>query len=116
MSIFPTRNNLSLKTCALLNPFEQRARSYFSVEDIDRKPPAWDPEDGGVVEETGEVLRVQSSAGHQHLQVWSEPGDVFDETKQDVCVEGSLVGLVYDDHTGGGKGTHVSTHILSATK
>lgn len=109
-TFFQTRSNLSL------NPFEQHARSYFSVEDIDRKPPAWDPEDGGVIEETREVLRVQSSAGHQHLQVWSEPGDVFDETKQDVCVEGSLVGFVYDDHTGGRKGTHVSTHILSATK
>lgn len=46
------------------------------------------------------MLSVQSRTGHQHFQVWSEPADVFDETKEDVGVQGSLVGLVYDEHTG----------------
>lgn len=71
---------------------------YFCVEDINREPPARDPKDGRVVKETGEALGVQSGAGHQHLQVCSEPGNVFDETKEDVRVERSLVGLIYDDH------------------
>lgn len=51
--------------------------SYFSVEDVDREPPAWDPKDGSIVEEPGEAFGVQSGTGHQHLQVCSEPGDVF---------------------------------------
>ncbi len=75
--------------------------SYFSVEDIDGEPPARDPEDGRVIKEAGEAFGVQSGAGHQHFQVRSEPGDVLNQTKQDVCVERSLVGLIYDDHTGG---------------
>lgn len=79
----------------------QNACSYFSVEDINRESPARDPEDGCVVKETGEALSVQSGAGHQHLQVWSEPGDVLNQTEQDVCVERSLVGLIDDDHTKG---------------
>lgn len=87
--------------CAVLSI--QITSSYFSVEDIDREPPARDPEDRRFVEEAGEALGVQSGAGHQHLQVRSEPGDVLNETKQDVCVERSLVGFIYDDHTGGRK-------------
>lgn len=83
--------------------------AYFGVEDINGEPPARDPEDGRLVEETGEALGVQGGAGHQHLQVCPEPGDVFDETKEDVGVERSLVRLVYDDHTGEGD-THTQTH------
>lgn len=73
--------------------------SYFGVEDVHGEPPARDPEDGRVVEEAGEAFGVQSGAGHQHLQVCSEPGDVFDETEEDVRVEGPLMGLIDDDHT-----------------
>lgn len=79
----------------------KHASSYFSVEDIYRKSPAGDPEDRGVVKETWKVLGVQSGTGHQHLQVWPEPGDVLDQTEQDVCMEGSLVGFINDHHTGG---------------
>lgn len=73
--------------------------SYFGVEDVNGEPPARDPKDGRIVEEMREALGVQSSAGHQHLQVCSEPGDVFDEAKEDVGVERPLVGLIDDDHT-----------------
>lgn len=75
--------------------------SNLSIEDIYREPPARDPEDRSVIEKAREALSVQSGAGHQHLQVRSEPGNVLNQTKQDVCVERSLVGLVYDDHTAG---------------
>lgn len=54
------------------------------------------------------MLGVQSRAGHQHFEVRSEPGNVFDETKEDVGVQGSLVGLIYDEHTGRREGSHMS--------
>lgn len=82
--------------------------THFSVEDVHGESPARDPENGRVVKEGGEARRVQGGTGHQHLQVGSEPGDVFDQAKQDVRVKSSLVSLVDKDHTerrktGGGK-------------
>lgn len=73
--------------------------SYFRVEDVNGEPPARDPKNGCIVEEMREAFSVQGGAGHQHLQVCSEPGDVFNETKEDVGVERPLVGLINDDHT-----------------
>lgn len=84
--------------------------SYFCVEDVDREPSARDPEDGRVVKEAGEALGVESSTGHQNLQVRSEPGDVFNQPEQDVRVKRSLVGFVYDDHTGGRGADSVGRH------
>lgn len=75
------------------------ACSYFCVKDINRESPAWDPEHRRIIKEAREAFRVQSGAGDQNLQVWSEPGDVLNQTKQDVRVERSLMGLIYDDHT-----------------
>lgn len=85
------------------NKTKQHVSSYFSIVDINGEPPARDPEDRCVIEEAREALGVQSGAGHQHLQVRSEPGNVFNQAKQDVCVECSLMSLIYDDHTGGGE-------------
>lgn len=73
--------------------------SYFCVEDVNGEPPARDPKNGCIVEEMREAFSVQSGAGNQHLQISSEPGDVFNETKEDVGVERPLVGLIDDDHT-----------------
>lgn len=52
------------------------------------------------------MLGVQSRTGYQDFQVRSKPSNVFDEAKEDVGVEGSLVGLIYDEHTGRREGAH----------
>lgn len=90
----------------VLRPFHYTdgQQRYLRVEDVHREPPAGDSEYRRVVEEAGETLCVQGGAGHQHLQVRTEPGDVLDQAKQDVCVQCPLVGLINDDHTERGEG------------
>ena len=46
--------------------------------------------------ELGDIKRC---AGDEDLELRSEPGNVFHQTKQDVSVEGALVSLVNDHHT-----------------
>lgn len=75
--------------------------SHLGVENIHREPPAGNPENRGVIEEAGKAFRVQSGARHQNLQVGSESGNVFNKAKQDVCVQCSLVGFIYEDHAAG---------------
>ena len=86
---------------------------YLGVVDVHRETSSRDPEDGRIIEEAGETLCVQCSTGHQHLQVATETGDVFYETKQDICVEGALMGFINNDHARWNREDEEGEHIMT---
>lgn len=78
------------------------SHSNLGVVDVDGEAAARNAENGGIIKESREALGVQCGTGNQHLERRAEPGNVLDETEEDVSVEGALVSLVNDDHTAGG--------------
>lgn len=74
---------------------------HLGIEDVHGKPAPGDPEDGGVVEEGGEAGSVQRGRSHQHLELRSEASHIFDQPKEDVCVQGPLMSLVHHHHAAG---------------
>lgn len=59
---------------------------YLCVVDVHREPASWNPKHWRIIKEAGETLCVQGRAGHQDLQVGTEAGNIFDQTKENVCV------------------------------
>lgn len=46
-----------------------------------------------------EFLRIQCGTWNEQLEVRPESGNVLQQAKQNVCVQGSLMGFINDDNT-----------------
>ena len=65
-----------------------------SVVDIDRVPSPWYVEYWCVVKELGEFLGIHGCRRNQKLQLWPESCNVFNESKENVRVQGPFVGFI----------------------
>ena len=61
-----------------------------------RKSSAGNTENWRIIKKFRKLFSVQGGAGNKKLKVWSESGDILDQTEQDVCVQSSLVSLRID--------------------
>ena len=46
-----------------------------------------------------ELFSVHGCTWNKKLEIWSEPGNVLHQAKQNICVQGPLMGFINDDNT-----------------
>ena len=96
---------ISQKVHGSTNHTPQPITTHLGVVDIYRIASSWYPEDGSIIKELGELVRVEGGTGDEELHVWAKPGNVLYQTKEDVCVECTLMSLINNDDTAeGGEG------------
>lgn len=66
----------------------------FCVIDVNRVTAAWDVEDFGIIKILGKFLSVKSCGRDEKFEVWTGSSNIFDQTKEDVGVEGSFMSFV----------------------